>query len=836
MSVTALPLASQSWEFLDAKSQRWLPARVPGCVHLDLRRHGLIPDPFYGSNERDLEWIELQDWSYRVAFDVDPALLAHEAIELVADGLDTIATLTLNGKVIGKTENMFIGHRFAVKDVLRPGRNELSIVFTSPRTYIDAHHSPDRFHEWNDPVGGASLMRKEQCSFGWDWGPRFPTSGVWRDIRLEAWHGTRLDHVRLTQTHGDDGQVGLHWTAALVGSGAAGGDFDGWTFRSRLSLDGQEIASGEGVNSLYVPNPQLWWPNGAGAQPLYTLEIDLVDTKTNVVLDIWKRRVGLRTIVLDRHQDEWGESFQFVVNGRAIFAKGANWIPAHSFVTECDRATYDDLLGSAADAHMNTIRLWGGGVYESDDFYDLCDEKGLLLWHDFMFACAQYPGGEGFLRSVEAEAAYQISRLHHHACLALWCGNNEVENMAAEIARTPERTAAYEGLFHDLLPAAVAAHDGTTAYWPASPHNPAGWRVPAGDRGGDVHNWEVWHQRKPARAYEEKQSRFYSEFGMQSYPSPEVAATFCPPEELNVFAPAIENHQKNAAGNQIIFDYIARLYRFPKDYAALAYLSQINQLHCMKVGVEHFRRGMPHTMGALYWQLNDCWPVASWSSIEFGGRWKALHYGAKLFFAPALLSAWVSGEETNGRSNWITSTIHAVDLYTVYDGLELERAATIGWELWHLDGRKLDGGGKDVTLRRDEKHLQEKLDFAKPMAEFGARNIYVRTFMTIDGETVSEDTVFLTAPRRMNLPRAKVEAAVQDIAGGAHEFDVEFRSPVFQHRVKFEVDGLAYRADDNYFDLYPDTPRRVRVRLLGKEPVSASDLRITTMSLVDSYA
>ena len=449
--------------------------------------------------------------------------------------------------------------------------------------------------------------------------------------------------------------------------------------RCRLALDGQLVAQAEGSGEieLAVEQPQLWWPNGLGAQPLYELQTELLHA--DEVLDRQHQRIGLRTIVLDRHADEWGESFQFVVNGVPVFAKGANWIPAHSFVTAVGRADYQNLLSSAAEANMNMLRVWGGGIYEMDDFYDLCDQLGLMVWQDFMFACSLYPGDEQFLALVEQEAAYQVPRLANHACMALWCGNNEIEQMPPEITATPERQAAYEKIFYDILPAAVAAHDPATPYWPSSPHNPEGYQQGHNnERAGDCHFWDVWHARYPVKRYEEMKFRFCSEFGMQSYSSPAVAATFCPPEEMNVFGPAMENHQKNAAGNQIIFDYVARLYRYPKDYAALAYLSQLNQAYCMKVGIEHFRRSMPRTMGALYWQINDCWPVFSWSSLEFGGRWKALHYAARRFFAPALVSAHVPGDEKAGKGNYIANTIHDVNIYAVYDGVAAQDG-TVKW-------------------------------------------------------------------------------------------------------------------------------------------------------------
>ena len=846
-----LPLASQPWEFHEPRRREWLAAAVPGCVHLDLRRHGLIPDPFHGSNEIDLQWIEREDWTYRTAFDLDAAFLAQDTVELVADGLDTLATLTLNGREFARTENMFVGYRFAVKALLRPGRNELVVAFANSLDYVTARRQPGDI-EWNDPVGGCSHLRKQQCSFGWDWAPRLATSGIYRDIRLEAWTGGRILRTGVRQIHRPGGgPMTLQVAPECRFSGATGSGSPAPAFACRLFFEGELIASASGTQ-LTVPQPRLWWPHGHGAQPLYHLEVDLLDAPGGAVVDTWKTRVGLRTVVLDRHPDEFGESFQFVVNGKAIFAKGANWIPAHSFVSAVTRADYGELLQDAADVGMNMLRVWGGGIYESDDFYDLCDEKGLLVWQDFMFSCALYPGHEAFLKLVQAEAEYQVARLAPHACLALWCGNNEIEQMATNLAGDPRRAADYRRVFEELLPAAVARHDGVTAYWPCSPHDPSGIEETArrqtggvhvnNEGAGDSHFWDVWHARKPVKTYETKRFRFCSEFGMQSYSSPEVAAAFCPPEDFNVFSPAMENHQKNGAGNQIILDYVARLYRFPRDYEALSYLSQLNQLWCMKVGIEHFRRSMPRTMGALYWQLNDCWPVFSWSSVEFGGKWKALHYGARRFFAPALVSVHVPGDEAAGVGNRLVSTIHEAHLYTVYDGIEPQVGAHLAWELRRLpDGGRLEHGGRAVTLRYNESVLQERLDFAAAMTAHGAANLYLHVLLTVDGKTASQDTVFLTAPRFVNLPRGPLTTTVHEVAGeGAGVFDIEFRSPVLQHRVKFELGGLACRASDNFFDLHPHVPHTVRVRLKPADGAALPDAdalraRLTTLSLRDSY-
>ncbi|HEY8967182.1 MAG TPA: hypothetical protein VIM58_12090, partial [Candidatus Methylacidiphilales bacterium] len=699
------------------------------------------------------QWIEEKDWTYRCEFEAPAALLGEEVVELVAEGLDTVATLKLNGKKIGASENMFVAYRFDIGKALRAGKNVLEVAFTSPMKYVRNRlkGETDTLVEWNDPVGGSSRIRKQGCSFGWDWGPRFATSGIWLPIRIEAWSRNRIEAVRVVQKHSKN-KVDLAFEPSLARKAK------GLTLSGTLSLDGKAVAEVK-AGKATVKDPALWWPNGLGAQPLYVAALELRDAQGNVV-DTWTRKIGLRTIVLDRHKDKFGESFQFVVNGRAIFAKGANWVPAHALADRGD-ALYDDLLSSAVAANMNMIRVWGGNVYEKEAFYDLCDAKGLLVWQDFMFACSQYPGEKWFLDLVREEARTQVRRLAHRACLALWCGNNEIEQMPEEITRTPKRKKAYDDVFYRILPAAVEADDGTTPYWPCSPHNPEGYeKGHNNESAGDSHFWDVWHARKPVKTYEEKKFRFCSEFGMQSYSSPEVAATYCKPEDFNAFGPEMENHQKNGAGNLIILDYVSRLYRFPKDFASLSYLSQLNQAYCMKVGVEHFRRSMPRTMGALYWQINDCWPVASWSSIEFGGLWKALHFEAKRFFAPVLVSAHVPGTETVGKGNMVTSTIREVHLHAVHDGAK-PTTGTLRWSLEHLAEGTLRRGSKAVKLGLLHAAKEVSLDFGKEMAMHGARNLYLRVELETKEGALSRQTVFLTAPRNLPLKKASVEVALK---------------------------------------------------------------------------
>lgn len=808
-----LSLVNAPWRFRDCTGQQWLPATVPGCVHTDLRRAGQIPDPFWGTNEGGLQWIEERDWEYRAEFDVPATLLTEAVVELAADGLDTVATVRLNGRPVGRTDNMFIAHRWNVKSLLHPGRNELSIRFDSAMGYIRTHRPGHQPREFNDPVGRSQVLRKQPCQFGWDWGPRFVTAGIWRDLRLEGWTGNRLESVRVGQKHAADGSVTLTLAPELVRADPRA------TCRYRLTLGSIAVAEGIG-RKIPVDHPQLWWPNGHGAQPLYTLEVEVVRAD-GTTLGRWMERLGLRTITLDRHADPAGETFQFVVNGRALFAKGANWIPAHSFVAGLKRDDYARDLRSAVDAHMNMIRVWGGGIYESEDFYDLCDELGLLVWQDFMFACSLYPADAAFVRSVGREAAQQVRRLRHRACLALWCGNNEIDQLNGDLLKQPALRRDYRTLFERTLPRVVRRVDGATPYWPSSQHRPDGDNAhAAGEKHGDTHYWDVWHARQPVKDYEKWRFRFVSEFGMQSYSSPETQATFCPPGAGNIFGPEMENHQKNRGGNQVILDYVFRRYRLPHTQEELIYLSQLNQAHCMQTGVEHYRRLMPHCMGALYWQLNDCWPVASWSSIEHTGRWRALHHVARRFFAPALVTAHVPGDESGGIGNYRRSTVREVHLHTVYDAPAPARGL-LHWDLFHLDGRVVLHGSKAVALRYGESVRQQTLDLAKPLQQHGRDSLHLRIALDLEGLRVSEDTVFLTAPRFLNLPKAKTKVGLE--LRSPRQARLTFVSPVFQHRFAFELPGVPHRASDNYFELYPREKKTVILDFA--RPVTAARLR-----------
>lgn len=832
MNLFSHTLTSCDWILRQVGESDCISAEVPGCVHTDLLKNERIGDPFYGDNELNLQWIEEHDWEYQTQFDLCEDDMQAEFIQLCADGLDTVATVWLNDHEVGRSENMYIAHRWDVKKHLHVGKNQLLIRFYSALEYIRTHRTdfvPPKDHL--DPVGNSVRIRKQPSQFGWDWGPRLVTAGIWRDIRLEGWDEARLDRFNVDQHHADDGGVTLSVDPKFLG------EWQGVQYKVEVSLGDEVVCAAEAEAGdqaeLKIDQPCLWWPAGQGGQPLYQVRVSVHGGAGEFVGELTKR-IGLRTIRLDQSDDQWGRAFQFVVNGRSVFMKGANWIPADSFVTRLSRENYQRDLEAAVQANMNCIRVWGGGIYEDESFYDLCDELGLVVWQDFMFSCILVPGDDSFLQSVEVEATQQVQRLRDRACLGLWCGNNELPQLnQCFFAERPELKHDYEKLFHHLLPNIIEQYGASTDYWPSSE-----WRGvfesghELGEKSGDTHFWDVWHAGHPVKDYEKWHFRFCSEFGMQSYSSPETNATFAP-EGANIFGPIMENHQKNTAGNQVILDYVSRRYRFPKSQDYLIWLSQLNQAYCMQVGVEHYRRSMPRCMGALYWQLNDCWPAASWSSIEYTGRWKALHYAARRFFAPTLASAYVPGDEIIGKGNYRHSTVREVNLYTVYDGVE-PMDARLEWQLMHLNGQMLLADSKDVELRNGESVQHQQLDLADALSEHGRENLYIRVALESACELLSEQDVLLTPPRFIDLPNGEVSAEISKEGQGV--FSIVFHTDVYLHAFTFNLRGLSFAASDNVFPLFPGRPKEVQLLLPNGIDLNQVRKSLKHWSLVDSYS
>lgn len=694
-----------------------LTARVPGCIHEDLLRQGLLEDPFYRDNEKKAQWVGREDWTFSRRFAVDDAILDEARVELVCEGIDTVARVFINEAVVGRTENMHRCYRFDIKPHLCSGENTVSVVIESPLHYVAKRQAVRQMPEWADPdkQNGHGQIRKMACNFGWDFAPKLATSGIWQPIRIEARSTPRIEHVCLRQTHHENRvelEIGTELSEASEGTVAIRVDGPQKVTVLSRACDTRAPAT------LTIENPELWWPRGMGSQPLYTVTVELCDAQGKV-LDSWKKRIGLRQLELVREPDEWGESFYFKANGQPFFSKGANMIPTSPYGTCRDPGRYRVILGRAANEHLNLIRIWGGGIYEIDAFYDLCDEMGFVVWQDFMFACSGYPLDEpDFLANVCEEALQQVRRLGHHACIGLWNGNNELElGWSAGWGLIGEtfvpgsfgkiEVGVYTGFFDHTLRRICADEAPQTAYWPASPHSPAGDRRDSNsERCGDAHIWNVLLNGEPFEFYDKCRNRFVSEYGFQSLPDRSTWDTCLAEGDDNLTSPMVDFHQRcHFQGNAALTLNFARYFRMPKDFAMTCVLSQILHGLLIKTAVEEWRRNMPRTMGAINWMLNDVWPAVTTSTIDYLNKPKAAHYLHRQCMNPVLVSG-----RTDPRRG--TTEIHLTcDDHTYQRG-------TLSWFLIHVDGRLLASGGHDVALPRHKTQLVRMLDFKAQFEEF----------------------------------------------------------------------------------------------------------------------
>ncbi|HEY3289440.1 MAG TPA: glycoside hydrolase family 2 protein [Anaerolineae bacterium] len=797
-------------------------ATVPGCIHTDLMAAEKIPDPYYRDNELKLQWIGEVDWNYSRSFNVPASLLKFEKVVLRCEGLDTLATLTINGAQMAETDNMFRTWEFDVRSLLKRGTNTIEVRFASTIPYIKQKEKVRHLHGWNAPheIAGRAWVRKEPCNYGWDWGPVFITCGIWRDIELIGFNEARLTGVQILQNHMVPGQVTLDVIPEYE-------SLNGLPLSARVSVshNGQVVAStvGDPAAALTLVQPELWWPNGLGAQPLYEVEVQLTND-LGTVLDSTSRRIGLRTLALDRHADEWGESFEFRVNGVPFFAKGGNWIPADTFANAVTRERYLDLLSSAKDANMNMLRVWGGGIYEQDVFYELCDELGLCIWHDFMFACSTYPAfDEDFMRNVRAEAIDNVTRLRHHPSIALWCGNNEMEQglVSNEWSDHTMSWEDYGKLFDALLPEVTSMLDPQRSYWPSSPHTPHGNRADFNNPTmGDAHLWDVWHGRKPFEWYRTCTHRFNSEFGFQSFPEPRTVNGYTEPQDRNVTTYVMELHQRSGIGNAVIMHYMLDWFRLPTSFDMTLHLSQILQGMAMKYAVEHWRRGMPRGMGTLYWQVNDCWPVASWSSIDYHGRWKALHFMAKRFFAPIL----VSGLEDVATGN--------LEIHLTNDTLDAT-TGEVSWRLTNVDGKALAHGKKRVSVGALKSMQVDSVDFADYLSKHTPRELIVWLEYRVRGKVISTNFVTYARPKHQHLVQPEIH--LQSEPAGDNAFAVTLTAAKPALWAWIELDGHDAKYSDNYVHLHPKSETRIVVTPQTKLTLRQFKNSLKVFSLIDTY-
>ena len=824
-----------TWQFQQAGTEEWLPARVPGGVHTDLMAVGLIPDPFVGDNEKHVQWVAEADWEYRRSFTCAPELLAEDQVFLVCDGLDTLATVTLNGQILGQTDNMFIQYRWDVKPILRapdasgkPALNELRISFASPVRYCTEKQAARPLPGVSQAIPGGPHLRKAPCQFGWDWGPQLPPVGIWKDLRLEGFSGARLDEMHLQQHHAD-GQVMVEarvsiqrWNHQLLTALVRVRAPDGEVTERRSAI----TPEGEAVIRIPIANPQLWWPNGYGQQPLYQVDVSLwqADSADQGPLDQCTYQIGLRTLELRQIADQWGRSFEFVVNGVRIFAKGSNWIPADSFPTRISDGYLEGLIRSAVETHQNMLRVWGGGFYEEERFYDLCDRYGVLVWQEFIFSCSIYPLDlPEFIENVRVEAQQAIRRLRHRASLALWCGNNEMEwqwidRKWDDHPEFEELKAAYDQFFHHILLAWVKAEDPDHAYWPSSPSSNMPFADPNGQRQGDTHYWDVWHKREPFTAYRNQYPRFMSEFGFQALPPLATIQTYAEKADWNMTSYIMEQHQKNASGNSLMVGQMLDTFRLPKDFSSLVYLSMALQAEGIRYGVEHWRRHSDQVSGILYWQLNDCWPLASWSSLDYFGRWKALHYAARRFYAPLMLSI---EDKPTEQGLYVTN-----DLLQPWEG-------AIRWSLETLQGTVLASGQELVKVAAQAVAHIRTLDFADRVSDANQRELAFVAELLQGEQCLDRKVASFVPTKHLSLEDPVVKAVVHS---EKDQLVISLAARSLARLVELSLEGADVVFSDNYFDLPAGRTVTVSCPMPVGWTFDQARIALKIRSVYDSYA
>ncbi|MGN0376650.1 MAG: glycoside hydrolase family 2 protein [Suilimivivens sp.] len=720
-------------------------AKVPGSVYSALLEEELIPDPFYRDNELKVLPLMDNDFSFCTCFVPEEELFSCDEVILRFDGIDTLADVYLNGELLGSAYNMHRIWEFDVLSGLKRGENELKVVLHSPTRYIKEENEKVYTGGSHECMEGFPHIRKAHCMFGWDWGPRIPDAGIFREVSLLGIKESRIDSVYISQIH-EEGKVTLDFDVALelfIENDNTKIEVkvispSGKVYTPNLSEDGEDYR-------IEITDPEIWWPRGYGKQPLYQAKVSLLSVEGEI-LDTWEKKIGLRTITVNTDQDQWGNSFAHEVNGVKIFAMGADYIPEDNILSRVTRERTERLLKDAAEANHNCIRVWGGGYYPDDCFFETCDELGLLVWQDFMFACASYELDDEFERNVTQEIIDNVRRIRHHACLALWCGNNEMETQTLDKAWKPSIKQKYDyiKLYEYIIPKILKEEDPAAFYWPSSPSSGGNYDNPWDENRGDTHYWDVWHGNKPFTEYRKFRFRYLSEFGFQSFPCLKTVESFTLPEDRNIFSRIMEMHQRNCAANGKILNYLSATYLYPKDFESLLYASQLLQADAIRYGVEHFRRYRGRCMGTVVWQLNDIWPVASWASIDYYGRWKALHYAEKKMFAPVLISCEETGELSE-RPYCISEPApieKSARLHVANETMEEVRGVA-KWQLCGPDSRILESGSFDVTVPALDGVWLEKLDFSK----YDERKIHLSYQFLVEDRVVSENSCLFTPPK-----------------------------------------------------------------------------------------
>ena len=777
---------------------------VPGSLYSFLLENGLMEDPYYRDNEDTALRLSYHDYTFERSFEFVPD--GNKQI-LHFDGLDTFCDVYFNEKLVGKTENMHVAYDFDVTDLVKNGENKVKVLCHEINTYVhEKSRETELFHHSVQTILGFGHIRKAHCMLGWDWGPFLPDMGIWREVSLITADSAQIQDLRIAQRHEEE-RVFL--TATVTTDRKA---------EVRLTLTsphGEKFALESGVE-YEVKSPVLWWPRGLGDQPLYTVSAEIVEGGATV--DFTERRIGLRTLKLIREFDKWGQSFTHECNGVRFFAMGADYIPEDNILSRCTPERSRALLKKCADANFNAIRIWGGGYYPDNYFFDICDELGLVVFFDLAFACTAYDPDERMTESIRVEIRQNITRLRHHASIALICGNNEVEEIVLgtrdEKLRERLKNSIYK-LFYEVIAEELSAVAPEIPYIQTSPISCGRFVDPGNENFGDTHYWKVWHSGLPFTEYRNHYFRYLSEFGFQSFPSLKTVEAFTLPEDRNIFSRVMEKHQRNTGANAKIVGYLADTFLYPTDFGTLLYASQLLQAEAMKYGVEHLRRNRGRCMGALYWQLNDIWPVASWSSIDYYGRLKALHYYAKRFYSPILLSCAEIGEKTTRP--------YVILEPDVYDYRTKATLAVTNDTLNRVEGEVrsyLRNSRGEILESFVDKVCAEPLSVVSlPERDFNkcdVENVYYSFEFVVDGKVVSDGTVLFTAPKHFNFidPEATVRREGDEIVVSvkAHARSIEIYSP-----------DSDFILSDNFFDM---NGGERRVKILEGDP---SNLKVRSV-------
>ena len=755
---------------------------VPGSVYSFLLNKELMPDPHYRDNEREALKLMENDFDFSKKFQFkkpDFPVLLH------CDGLDTLCDIYINGKYIAHTDNMHRSYEFDVTDALSDGENEIKLTFLSPNKFVRDMYAKEGGYGCGSTLHGCQHLRKASCMMGWDWGPRLPDAGIWKDIYLLTVDSDRISEVHITQRH-TDGKV---YVTPYVKTEKGNADI---TINVKAP-DGSEFTLPANTESE-IENAKLWWPNGFGEQNLYTFNIEL--SENGQIVDTDSKRIGLRELKLIREKDEWGESFCHEVNGIRFFAMGADYIPEDNILSRCSKERTYNLIKQCRDCNFNAIRVWGGGIYPHDYFFDACDEYGLVVFNDLMFACMVVPSYQSMLDNIEVEIRENLMRLRHHASIAVISGNNEMEEGQEywwTFEGQAERKGSYLKVFEQMIPEIVREVCPYIPYVPSSPSSFGSFVEPRNENYGDCHYWQVWHSGKPYSEYRNHYFRYLSEFGFESFPSEKTVNSFTLPQDRNIFSRIMEMHQRCNGANKKILTYLADTFKYPTEFSTLLYASQLLQAEAIKYGVEHLRRNRGRCMGALYWQLNDIWPVASWASIDYFGRYKALQYVAKRFFAPLMISCCEIGE-TDTRP----FVVMQPDFYDYSTQAKLSVAnettndviGTVNWELRSSDSKILQSGSENITVPALSSVWLENMDFNKTDVE----NNYLSFSFNALGNTVSEGTVLFTVPKHFNFVNPNLRC---EINGD----EITVYADAYAKYVEIDSPDSDFILSDNYFDM-----------------------------------